>query len=56
MDHNARIVAAIRDLDSQERPNIATTTRKYNIVRTTLAYRFRGETGIIQDAISYVRK
>ena len=56
MDHDARIKAAIADLDSQERPNISATARKYNIVRRTLAYRFKGETGLNREATSYSRK
>jgi hypothetical protein len=56
MDHDARIEAAIADLDSQERPNISATARKYNIVRRTLAYRFKGETGPNREATSYSRK
>jgi hypothetical protein len=53
MDHNARIEAAISELESQSRVNFAATARKWNIERTTLARRFRGETGTKQDATSY---
>jgi DDE superfamily endonuclease/Tc5 transposase DNA-binding domain len=56
MDHNARIQAAIDDLKSQNRTNFAATARKYQVERTTLAKRFRGETGTIRDATSYTRK
>ena len=56
MDHNARIEAAIEDLKSQDRPNIAETARKHNIDRSTLSRRFRGETGPNQEVTSYSRK
>jgi Tc5 transposase DNA-binding domain len=56
MDHNARIEAAIADLRSQKHTNFAATAKKWNLERTTLAKRFRGETGTIQEAVSYVRK
>ena len=47
MTHNARITKAITDLESQNRPNITTTARKYEVNRTTLSRHFRGETGTI---------
>jgi hypothetical protein len=56
MDHNARIAEAITDLESQDRPNIAATARRYRIARETLSKRFRGETGPNQEATSYSRK
>jgi AraC-like DNA-binding protein len=56
MDHEARIQAAIRDLESQERTNVAATARKHNVARRTLAHRFKGETGSNQEATSYSRK
>jgi Tc5 transposase DNA-binding domain len=56
MDHNARIQAAIADLESQDRRNIAATAKKYNIARETLSKRFRGETASNQDANSYSRQ
>jgi hypothetical protein len=56
MDHDARIQAAIADLESQERPNVASTTRKHNVARRTLAHRFKGETGPNHEATSYSRK
>jgi hypothetical protein len=46
MDHNAHIEAAITDLRSQRRTNFTTTAKKWNLERTILAKRFRGETGI----------
>jgi hypothetical protein len=45
MDHNARIKAAIANLESQEAINYAATTKKWNIDRSTLSRRFRGKTG-----------
>jgi Tc5 transposase DNA-binding domain len=56
MDHNARIQAAIDDLKSQKRTNFAATARKWNLERTTLAKRFRGEMGSKEDANSYIRQ
>lgn len=56
MDHNARIEAAIKDLRSQKRTNFAATAKRWDLERTTLAKRFRGETGINEDANSYVRQ
>jgi len=56
MDHNARIQAAITDLESQSRRNIAATAKKWGIARETLSKRFRGETGSNQDATSYARR
>jgi hypothetical protein len=45
MDHNARIEAAIADLESQKRVNYKATAEKWNLSRITLARRHRGETG-----------
>ena len=56
MDHEARIQAAITDLESQERVNYAATAKKWNIDRSTLSRRHRGETGSNQDANSYARR
>jgi AraC-like DNA-binding protein len=56
MDHNARIKAAITDLESQNRPNIKATAKKWEINRSTLSRRFRGETGSNRDANSYARR
>ncbi len=56
MDHNARIEAAINDLRSQKRTNFAATAKRWDLERTTLAKRFRGETGTNKDANSYVRQ
>jgi hypothetical protein len=56
MDHEARIQAAIADLESQDRTNFAATARKWDIERSTLSRRYRGETGSNQDASSYARR
>jgi Tc5 transposase DNA-binding domain len=56
MDHNARIQAAITDLESQERVNYRAAAKKWNLDRTTLARRHRGETGSNQEATSYARR
>ena len=56
MAHNARIDEAIADLETQDRPNIAATAKKYRVDRTTLSRRFRGKTGTIQEANSSIRQ
>jgi flagellar biosynthesis GTPase FlhF len=56
MDHDARIQEAIADLESQERVNYGATAKKRNLDRTTLARRYRGETGSNQEANSYARQ
>ena len=56
MDHEARIQAAITDLESQDRVNYAVTVKKWNIDRSTLSRRHRGKTALIQDANSYARR
>jgi hypothetical protein len=56
MDHNARIQAAIADLESQDHQNIAATAKKWEVKRETLSKRFRGKTGSNQDATSYARR
>jgi hypothetical protein len=40
MDHNARIEAAIADLKSQDRQNIAATAKMWGVARETLSKRF----------------
>jgi hypothetical protein len=56
MAHNARIKAAISDLHSQIKPNIAVTVKKYEIARKTLSDRFHGKSIIIEEMNSYVRQ
>jgi hypothetical protein len=54
--HEARIQAAIEDLESQDRRNIAATAKKWGVARETLSKRFRGETVSNQEANSYARR
>jgi Tc5 transposase DNA-binding domain len=56
MAHNKRIAAAITDLESQSRPNIAATAKKYNVARTTLSDRFKGKSTTIEETNSYIRQ
>jgi AraC-like DNA-binding protein len=56
MAHNDRIAKAIDDLESQNRPNIAATAKKWKIDRSTLSRRFRGKTGSKEEATSCSRK
>lgn len=56
MAHNARIAEAIADLESQSRPNIAATAKRFNVARTTLSDRFKGKSTTIEDVNSYVRQ
>jgi hypothetical protein len=53
MDHETRIQAAIEHLNSQKRVNYSATAKKWNLERTTLAKRYRGETVSNQEANSY---
>lgn len=43
---------AIEDLKSQKTPNFSATAKKYNIERTTLRRRFKGETVSYEEARS----
>jgi hypothetical protein len=56
MDHDARIEAAIADLESQIPINYAATAKKWGLERSTLSRRHRGETGSNRDANSYARR
>jgi hypothetical protein len=56
MDHNARINSALADLESQMNINYSATARKWGVSRQTLAKRYKGETGTVQEANSYVRQ
>ena len=40
MDHNARIQLALDDLNSQKKPNITATAKKWEIAHKTLSDRF----------------
>ena len=42
--HDARIEAALADLESQEKPNYSATAKKWQLERTTLAKRHKGQT------------
>ena len=55
MTHNARIEAALADLESQDIPNYAATARKYGVNRITLARRWRGEQGTREEATATSR-
>ena len=56
MDHNARIESALADLKSQKAVNYSATARKWEVERTTLAKRHKGQTGTIQAANSESRQ
>jgi hypothetical protein len=56
LSHNDRIELAIAKLESQAQANFAATARKYNLKRTTLSKRFKGETGSKENAVSYALK
>jgi hypothetical protein len=50
MSHNARIKAAITDLESQRKPKYAATARNWNIDKSTLWRRHQGETKTMEEA------
>jgi hypothetical protein len=54
--HNARIEAAIVALESQDRINYTEAARKWNVIRSTLTRRYRGETGTIDDASANLQR
>ncbi len=56
MDHNARLESAITDLESQLRVNYAATAKKWQVDRTTLPRRHKGQTGTRKDAASYIHR
>lgn len=56
MNHNARIESALEELSTQERINYKKTAEKWEVERTTLAKRHKGQTGTIQAANSEVRQ
>jgi hypothetical protein len=56
MAHNARIAAAIADLESQDRPNISSTAKRHGVARKTLADLFNGKSSTLQEANSYARQ
>jgi hypothetical protein len=56
MAHNARIKAAITDLHSRVKPNIAATVKKYELARKTLSDRFHSKSTTIKEINSYVQQ
>jgi Tc5 transposase DNA-binding domain len=56
MDYETRMQAAISDLESQDRTNFAATAKRWDLERTTLAKRYRGQTGTREDAASYTHR
>ena len=54
--HNARMASAIEDLKSQDRVNYSKTAKKWKVKRTTLAKRYKGQTGTIQEKCSTIHK
>jgi hypothetical protein len=46
--HDYRIAAAIADLKLQKKPNFMATAKKWDLERTTLAKRFKGQTWSIE--------
>jgi hypothetical protein len=56
MAHNERIAAAITDLETQDRPNITTTAKSYEIARKTLSNRFHSKSTTIKEINSYVQQ
>jgi hypothetical protein len=51
MDHESRMQKALKELKESDAPNIAKVAKSYNLVRTTLSRRFRGETRSRHDFI-----
>ena len=47
MDHNAQIQSSLDDLNSQKKPNITSTAKKWEITYKTLSDRFYGKSIII---------
>ena len=56
MVNEADISKAIRDLESQKKPNFAKTAKKYDVDRMTLTRRFKGETTSHSEAHSIHQK
>jgi hypothetical protein len=54
--HNTRIELALADLASQSKPNYKATAKKYEIQRTTLARRYKGQTHSREAANSEYRQ
>ena len=56
MTHNDHIESAIADLESQNRPNIAATAKKWNVARTTLSDRFKGKSASRDEITSHLHR
>ena len=56
MVNNEAIEQAIKDLKSQKSPNFTTTAKKYDLDRTTLTRRFKGEALSYSEARSRSHK
>lgn len=56
MDHNTRMLRVIADLQSQQPLKYAATARKWEVNRSTLWRRYKGQTRTVQEANSYVRQ
>jgi hypothetical protein len=56
MDYEARMQAAISDLESQGRKNVAATAERWDLERTTLSKRYKGQTGTREDATLYTHR
>jgi hypothetical protein len=51
-----RIPEALADLESQEKPNVSATAKKYDVTRKTLENRWKGNSGPMEEAISTHRQ
>lgn len=56
IDYDARMASAIVGLELQAHINYTATVNKWNVARQTLAKRYIGETGTVQEANSYARQ
>src|SRR4051812_1348451 len=50
MSHNARMEAALAELEGETKPNFSEMARKHNLERTTLSKRFYGKTTSREEA------
>jgi hypothetical protein len=56
MANEADIAKAISDLDSMEKPNFFAVAKKYNVNRTTLTRRYKGQTVSNREATSVFKQ
>jgi hypothetical protein len=56
MTHNARMDAAMAELDAQLKPNFSAAAEKWMLERTTLAKRWKGQTMSREEANSEYRQ